>query len=167
MVFRHLRRRLLVWSLIGRARVADDVRLNGFQTFNKVGHIDHQIAFNREVSQRFNLNAFGVFAQEGFTGQLWYFVHHHAAGTANRHAAGPAVAKIRREVIFDIAQRIQQRGLLVVGNFIESAVRCDIHFRVIAHHFDFHVFHLSHSSSPSSRLLPLPPRTRVLPAAEW
>ena len=108
MVFGHLRRRLRVRALIGRARVANNVRLNGFQAFDKVGHIDHQIALDWEVGQRLDFNTFGVFAQEGFTGQLWHLVHHHAAGTANRHAAGPAVAEVWREVVLDVAQSIKQ-----------------------------------------------------------
>ena len=37
-------------TLIRGAGVADDVRFDRFQTFDKVSHIDHQIAFNREVS---------------------------------------------------------------------------------------------------------------------
>jgi hypothetical protein len=143
------------------------IGLNGLQAFDKVGHIDHQIALNREVGQRLNLNAFGVFAQEGFTGQLRHFVDHHAAGTADRHAAGPAIAEVRREVVFDITQRVQQRGLLIIRHFIERAVRCGVHFRVVAHHFNFQVFHLSHLPSPSSRLLPLLRHIRVSPAAEW
>ena len=108
MVFRHLCRRLGIWPLIRRARITDDVRLNGFQAFDKVGHIDHQIALNREVAQRFNLHAVGVITQEGFARQFRYIVDHHAAGAADRHTAGPAVAQVRCQVILDVAQRIQQ-----------------------------------------------------------
>ena len=167
MVFRHLRGRLGVWPLIRRARVADDVRLNRFEAFDKVGHVDHQIALNREVAQRFNLDTFGVITQEGFTRQLWHLVDHHAAGAANCHAAGPAVAQVWGQVIFDIAERIQQGGLLVVRDFIESAVRRGVHFRIVAHHFNFQFLHLSHSPSPSYRRLLLLHRTRVSPVAAW
>ncbi|MNP24310.1 hypothetical protein D3C76_1170620 [compost metagenome] len=163
----HLRRGLLVRPLIRRTRVANDVRLNGFQAFDKVGHVDHQIAFDWEISQGFDLHPFRVFTQEGFTGQLWHFVDHHPAGAANRHTAGPAVAQVRRQIVFDVAQRIQQGGLLIVRNFIESAVRRAVHFRVIAHHFNFQSLHFSHSPSPFSRLLPLLHRKRVSPVPAW
>ncbi len=49
-ILRHLRRGLDVSTLIRGAGVADDVRFDRFQTFDEVSHIDHQIAFNREVS---------------------------------------------------------------------------------------------------------------------
>ena len=161
MVFRHLRWRLGIGSLIRSTRVANDVRLNRFQTFDKVRHIDHQIALDWEITQCFHLDAFGVIAQEGFTCQLRHFVDHHAAGAADCHAAGPAVAQVRCQVIFDIAERIQQGGLLVIRHFIESAVGGGIHFRIVAHHFNFQFLHLSHSLSPSSRRLLLLRRTRV------
>ena len=37
----------------------------------------------------------------------------------------------------------------------------DVHFRVVAHHFNFQCLHLSHSPSPSSRRLLLLRRKRV------
>ena len=103
MILRHLRRGLGVWPLIRRTRVADDVRLDRFQALDKVRHIDDQIAFDREVPQGFNLHTLGVITQEGFARQFWHVVNHHAARTADRHTAGPAVAQVRRQVIFDVA----------------------------------------------------------------
>ncbi len=167
MIFGHLCRGLLVRPLFRRARVANNVRLDGFQALDKVGHVDHQIALNREVSQRFDLHPFRVFTQEGLTGQFGHLVDHHAAGAAYRHTAGPAVAQVRRQVVFDVAKRIQQGGLLIVRHVIESAVRRAVYFRVVAHHFHFHRLHLSHLSSPSSRLLPLLHRTHVSPVPAW
>lgn len=70
MVFRHLRRSLFIWPLIRRAVISDDIRLNRFRAFDKVGHIDHQIALNREVGQRFDLQPFGIIAQEGLQASL-------------------------------------------------------------------------------------------------
>ena len=167
MVFGHLGRRLLVWSLVRGAVIADDVRLNGLQTFDKVGHIHHQIALDREVGQRLNLDTFGVIPQEGFTGQLRHLIDHHAAGAADRHPAGPAVAQVGRQVVFNVAQRVQQRGLLIVRHVIERAVRCRVDLRVVTHHFDFQVFHLSHGWSPSSQPLPPQRHKHVSPAAAW
>ena len=167
MVFRHLGRGLLVWPLVRRAVIADDIRLNGFQAFDKVGHVHHQIALDREVGQCLHLDAFGVIAQEGFAGQLRHLVDHHAAGTADCHSAGPAVAQVWRQVVFDVAQRVQQRGLFIVRHVIECAVRCGVDLRIVAHHFDFQVFHLSHGWSPSSQPRPLLRHRHVLPAAAW
>ena len=108
MILRHLRRSLGVWTLIRCTRVTDNVRFDRFQAFDKVRHVDDQIALNREVAQRFNLHAVGVITQEGFACQFRYIVDHHAAGAADRHTAGPAVAQVRCQVILDVAQRIQQ-----------------------------------------------------------
>lgn len=88
-------------------RVANNVRFDRFRAFDKVRHIDNQIALNREVRQRFHLHTVGVIAQEGFTRQFRDVVDHHAAGAADRHTAGPAVAQVWRQVIFDVAQRVQ------------------------------------------------------------
>lgn len=87
MILRHLRRGLDIRPLIWRARVANNVRFNRFQAFDKVRHIDNQIALNREVRQRFHLHTVGVIAQEGFTRQFRDVVDHHAAGAADRHTA--------------------------------------------------------------------------------
>ena len=108
MILRHLRRSLGVWTLIRCTRVTDDVRFDRFQAFDKVRHVDDQIALNREVAQRFNLHAVCVITQEGFARQFRYIVDHHAAGAADCHTAGPAVAQVRCQVILDVAQRIQQ-----------------------------------------------------------
>ena len=43
-------------------------------------------------------------------------------------------------VVFDVAQRVQQRGLFIVRHVIERAVRCGVDLRIVAHHFDFQVF---------------------------
>ena len=161
MIFRHLRRSLGVWTLIRSTRVTNDIRLDRFQTFDEVRHIDDQIAFNREVAQRFNLHTVGVITQEGFARQFRHVVDHHAARAANCHTAGPAIAQVWCQVIFDVAQRIQQRRGFIIRNFIESTVRRGIGFRVIAHHLNFQVFQLSHSPSPSYRLLPLRHRKHV------
>lgn len=92
----HLRRGLHVRAVFRFAIVADDVRLDRLRAFDEVGHVDHQIALDREVAQRFDLHAADVIAQEGFARQLRHAVDHHAAGAADRHAAGPAVGEIRR-----------------------------------------------------------------------
>jgi hypothetical protein len=77
-----------------RGFLGDDVRLDAFEFLDEALHVDHQIALDREMRQRFDTHPRRVVvAQEGLARQARFAVDHHAAAAADRHPARPAEAQ--------------------------------------------------------------------------
>jgi hypothetical protein len=151
-VLHQLRRRLLVLTLFnGLLVLGDQIRLDPLELVDEVIGHSHQIAFNREVGQWFDLyHHTNVVAQERVARQLGLAIDHHAAAAAHGHVARPAVGQCGIDGLLDGVERVQHDPLFMAFHFIFLEIGLGILFRVIPHHFqlDQPLFELGHLWSP-------------------
>ncbi len=123
-----LRRRLQILALGQRARfLRDDVGLDALQLLDEPADVDHQIALDRKMRQRFDAHpARVIVAQEGLARQVRYAVDHHAATAADGHPARPAEAQRAVEVVLDVLHALQHRHVVGERHLEDllDAVRC-------------------------------------------
>src|SRR5260370_725462 len=88
-------------------RLGNQPGLELLQLVHEVVEVDHQVANDRKVGQRFDADGGGIVLEKGGAGQLGLAVDHHAAAAAHAHAARPAIAERAVEVVLDVVESIE------------------------------------------------------------
>ncbi len=126
---------LAIGALFRRLLLGDDhPRLHGLELLHEAVHLDHEIADDREVRERSDLDGVAVVRERRLAGELRGAVHVHPAAAADGHPARPAVRERRVDLVLDVVQRVEDLPLGTTGDLVALRLGRLVHVRVEASH---------------------------------
>src|SRR5262249_1091189 len=122
--------------------LADQPGLDALQLGHEFVDRDHQVADNGKVAQRLHANApfSGGGVEKGGAGEPGLAVDHHAAASADAHAAGPAKGERAAHLGLDVVEGIENGAVLAQGDVIFLEAWFSILLRRVARYFQLDGF---------------------------